>query len=102
MDLIFSQDMDLTLGLKYFYDIRLLPLLIKCFSKLSLLDCCYHNKNAGTGLRSQIHSCYYVNYGASETYSEARSRCIDIGGNLTSVLDQEEGDFLYGELNSET
>ena len=36
------------------------------------------------------------------TYSEARSSCLDIGGRLTSVLDQEERDYLLGELSSET
>ena len=42
-------------------------------------------------------SCYLVNGSASATYSDALSACNATGGTLTSVLDQEEHDFLISK-----
>ena len=98
-----SQDMDFILRISMilsFLDFKkYLELFLKCFLWLSLLD----NKNPGTDFhpywQSHLQSCYYVNYKASVTYSQASLRCTNVGGNLTSVLDQDQRDFLYGELN---
>ena len=65
--------------------------------KLSL----YFNENAGPSCpvdwQARRQSCYFVNDTVSITYSEALSACNDIGGTLTSVLDQDEQNFLIGE-----
>ena len=72
--------------------------------KLFLNVSCYY-QDPGTSTTFQLYwqlrlqSCYYINYAASVTYYQARSQCLDIDGNLTSVFDQDERDFLHGELN---
>ena len=51
-------------------------------------------------MHQQLQTCYFVDGQASVTYWEARENCTQIGGTLTSVLNQDEQDFLIGELDN--
>jgi len=42
--------------------------------------------------------CYYFEYQQSTTWFDAEEECVKYGGHLTSILNEEENEFIYREL----
>jgi len=45
-------------------------------------------------------TCFWVHDGASSTWGEARSKCLERGGDLASIHSYEENDFISGLIQT--
>ena len=69
-------------------------ILVKLIFAIKIKSCCYESDQCKPGWRRFEDSCYLFQMALRLSWSQAEQNCVNKGGHLASVHNQEENNFI--------